>query len=259
MLKILSPALILGFAVTSSAFAAMPLITDDTGTQGAAGNQLEFSLGEDKTKDTAGFTAKSLQRPALTYTRGLTDTLDAYVAATWLKNTSDDPAVADATGSSNTGVGAKWRLFENERKTSFAVKATYFFPVSEDKQNKGLGDGEASWDGTLILSQELPFGSAHANIGFGKVGVKNDDDEKTTHVSVAPIFDLGESFKLAVDLGQDSSKPKGGVKTKTHYREVGAIYSPHKDVDLALGYIRTKVKDVAEVTRTITGGVTWRF
>lgn len=255
--KLVTPAT-LALLTCNSCFAAMPLITDDTGTQGAGGNQIEFSLAEEKSTD-ADVTSKSEQVPAVTLTRGVTDTIDIFVSTTWLRNSSDDPTVETEKGMSNSSIGAKWRLFENERKTSLALKAVYAFPVSEAKQNRGLGDGEASWDGTLILSQEMPFGSVHANAGFGKVGVKNGDDEKTTHLSVAPMFDLGETTKLVFDLGQDTSKPDGGEKSTSRYWEAGLIYAPSKAVDLALGYIRAKDKDSAVVTKTFTGGLTWRF
>ena len=36
--------------VSLSAFAFQPLITDDTGTQGEGGNQLEFSFNQDREK-----------------------------------------------------------------------------------------------------------------------------------------------------------------------------------------------------------------
>lgn len=58
--------------LSAQAFAFQPLITDDTGTQGAGGNQLEFSYGHDKTK-TAGESERVHSVP-VTYTRGLTDT-----------------------------------------------------------------------------------------------------------------------------------------------------------------------------------------
>ena len=259
MLKKLAPALAFSLVAASNGFAAMPLITDDTGTQGASGNQLELSVTQEKMKDAStGADTKSLQLPALSFTRGVSETIDVFVAATWLKNT-DNTSGATEKGSSNPSLGVKWRLFENERKTSVALKAVYAFPVSEEKQTKSLGDGKGSWDSTLILSQELPFGSAHANIGIGKIGVKNGNDEKTTHISVAPMFNVGESAKLVFDLGQDTAKADGANKSTTRYWEIGGIYSPSKDIDLAVGYVRSKLKNSEEITKAITAGLTWRF
>jgi len=262
MSKKIASALALLLVASGSSFGAMPLITDDTGTQGSGGNQLEVAYGEDKSKDpSTGLTDKALM-PSLTYTRGVTDTIDVFLGIGWVENKYGDvanPNFPETSGSSNPSLGAKWRFLETERKTSLALKAVYGHPVSEEKQNKDLGDGEASWDGTLILSQELGFGSAHANIGMGRVGVKNGDDEDTTHVSVAPMLDLGETAKLVFDFGQDTSKPKNGTKVTSVYWEVGGIYAPSKSVDLAIGFIQTKEKDSDIKTDTITGGVTWRF
>ena len=42
------------------------------------------------------------------------------------------------------------------------------------------------------------------------------------------------------------------------YVELGAIYSPSKDLDFALGVIRSLADGNARTTQ-VTAGVTWRF
>ena len=70
-------------ASAPAAFAFQPLITDDTGTQGSGGNQLEFSINEDQ-ENLAGDTTRTHVLQGV-YMRGLSDTLDVYIAAnhTW--------------------------------------------------------------------------------------------------------------------------------------------------------------------------------
>jgi hypothetical protein len=91
------------------AYAFHPLVTDDTGTQGTGGNQLE--VGMDYVDENPGH-ARAL---GITYTRGLTDTLDAFVGAAY--------QTSSPRGWGNVGVGLKWRFFEDEAsKFSLALK-----------------------------------------------------------------------------------------------------------------------------------------
>src|SRR5512134_3402934 len=62
------------FASSTAAF--QPLITDDTGTQGAGGNQVELALNRQEVKG-AGDTTITRTLP-LVFTRGITDALDLY-------------------------------------------------------------------------------------------------------------------------------------------------------------------------------------
>lgn len=51
----------------------------------------------------------------------------------------------------------------------------------------------------------------------------------------------------------------GGVTEQTRFGELGAIYAPNENTDLALCFIREKNRDTGTVTNTATVGVTWRF
>ena len=72
-----SAALFAAFAAFSTSSSALqPLITDDTGTQGEGGNQLEVSYGRDRIR-AGGETARVHSVPVV-YTYGLTETVDVY-------------------------------------------------------------------------------------------------------------------------------------------------------------------------------------
>ena len=90
-----------------------PLITDDTGTQGARGNQIEvaYSRAEDKE---AGVRTVTHYVP-LVYTRGITDALDLYAGSIYQRIAPPGPS-SDERGWSNTAIGAKWRFYENEAR-----------------------------------------------------------------------------------------------------------------------------------------------
>lgn len=252
MLKKLPVALAL--AASGSAFAAIPLVTDDTGTQGAGGNQIELAYTREKPKDGSPAKAKEI---SLVYTRGVTETLDLFIEKGHQKNI--DGTGASTSGYGNTVLGAKWRAWENEHKTSFGIKAAVALPVNETKENQGLGTGKTSYDALLILGQEMSWGVVNANLGFSREKFRDPSaDTDTTHFSVVPILNVGDQFKLALDLGIDRSKTDTATE-RSRYAEVGAIYAPRDDFELGLGYIRSTDEDSKLVTKTVTGGLTWRF
>ncbi len=54
------------------------------------------------------------------------------------------------------------------------------------------------------------------------------------------------------------TNPDRAAKSRMGYVELGAIYSPGKDLDLAVGIIRN-IMDGAARTTQVTAGLTWRF
>jgi hypothetical protein len=248
-------------SLVSSAAAFQPLLTDDTGTQGSGGNQIEGSYTRDRARS-AGETTTTRAASAV-YTRGVTDTLDLFVQANRTHIGSTDPTINSASGSGNASIGGKWRFFENEAsKTSLAIKPEIRLPVSAEKETNGLGVGRRSYGITGILTQELGFGAIHANLFAGHdhyretaAGLHNT----TQRLSVAPVWDVAEGWKLALDMGTQRDRA-GGVTTRTQLVEIGAIYSPNKDLDFAVGLIRRSDNvDPKTTTDSATAGVTWRF
>lgn len=243
-----------------SALAFQPLITDDTGTQGTGGNQLEFGMTEDKAVQ--GATTTKTRTVPLTYTRGVTDTLDLYVAGSSVRINSTNTA-ANAGGGGNPALGGKWRFYENEAsKTSLGFKQEFRLPVSTDKERLSLGVGKTSFSSTVILTQEVPFGAVHANLWSSRDRYEDtavNANATTTRFSVAPVWEVTEQFKLALDGGTETRRTDA-ASTRSRTLEVGAVYSPSKDLDFALGLIRKTDNAAARtVTNSVTGGVTWRF
>ncbi len=196
----------------------------------------------------------------LGYTRGLTDTIDVFAEIGYV---SVDPDGASKEGGmGNSVIGMKWRFYENEKsKTSLAIKPEIALPVSASSEAKGLGNGETSYALTAILSQELSFGAVHVNVGqsWDRYDDPLSSDEDTLMFSVAPVWDVSEKWKLALDLGTAKTSG-GGADSRTNFVEVGAIYAPNENMDLAFGVIRAKDDQSPSATTTsFTAGVTWRF
>lgn len=255
------PAVIAALAAFSSPSSALqPLITDDTGTQGSGGNQLEVSYSHDRTR-VAGETER-VQSVPVVYTYGLTDTVDIFASIAYSRIRNDIPS-GDASGLGNTVIGAKWRFFENEETgTSLAIKPELAVPVSAHRESDGLGTGKTSGNLTFILSQEAPFGAVHFNAGLGRDRFRHSNETPNTdyrRFSVAPVWDVSEQWKLAFDLGTEHARADGHT-VRSRFGEVGAIYSPSKDLDVAIGYIRTTDSESPKSkTNSVTAGLTWRF
>jgi len=248
------------FLLPAIASAFQPLVTDDTGTQGAAGNQVEAAYN--RTVDKATGTRDVTHEVPLTFTRGVTDALDLYAGLSNQRIVPTAPATVEH-GWSNTFFGAKWRFYENEAaKLSFAFKPEIQFPVSKSKEARGLGTARTSYSVGLLMTQETGFGAVHANLVAARVNHADDalnTAERRAHyrLSVAPVWDVAEGWKLALDAGL-MTNPDRAARARTGYVELGAIYSPGKDLDLALGIVRN-VRDGSASTTQVMLGITGRF
>jgi hypothetical protein len=246
--------------LSGAALALQPLITDDTGTQGEAGKQVEVGF-VDKQASLAGDTTRTRTLP-LVFTLGVTETLDLYLGITPTMIRSSVPGV-DADGPGNTALGVKWRFFENEGSgTSLAVKPEIRLPVSSGHEAAGLGAGATSYGLALILSQDVSFGAIHFNLAGARDEFSAGSLQplaNSLRASVAPVWDINEQWKLALEVGSESVSSAGDTTT-TQFVQLGAIYSPTKDLDLALGILRNNDNATPQTsTTTATMGLTWRF
>ena len=247
----LAYALCLATWLPAAAWAYQPLISDDTGTQGSGGNQLELSYNHARS-DVLGSVTTNRAIP-FTYTRGLSDNLDLFAGV--VRTTSPEH------GWGNAGVGAKWRFYEDAAsKLSLAVKPTVLLPVSAAQEARGLGLGKTSYGLAFIASKETGFGELHFNLAAERdnyADATTPDRRNLWRVSVAPVWALAKGFKVALDLGLQIN-PDPAEKSRMGYVELGLVYSPSEDLDLALG-LTHDVMDGTVRSNYATLGVTWRF
>jgi hypothetical protein len=243
----------------ASGWAFQPLITDDTGTQGAGGNQIEVAYFRIVEK-LAGSKDVTTEFPTV-YTRGITDTLDLFIGVSPLRS-APEHARAER-GLSNVAVGAKWRFYENETsKLSVALKPDVQVPVSKSREARGLGTADFSYGLGVLVTKETGFGAVHANLAFDRVNYDDDalnaaERRTLVRLSAAPVWDVTEQWKLALDAGIVTN-PDRAERRFMGYAEIGAIYSPTRNVDLSVGLLRN-LRDGAVRTTFFTAGITARF
>ncbi|MDR2925164.1 MAG: hypothetical protein LBU76_04340 [Azoarcus sp.] len=243
-------------AFSPASMALQPLITDDTGTQGSGGHQLEFSYSHDRTRSD-GAVERADFVPA-TYTYGLAETLDIYGGVAYGRIRASGES---ASGFSNAVFGLKWRFFDSgDSGTSLALKPEVVLPVSQQREEEGFGVGKTSGALTIILSQDVSFGSVHFNAGMGRDRCRHPENDSTNrHFSVAPIWDISERWKLALDVGFDQYRSNGET-SRAKYGEIGVIFAPAENLELAAGFIRTLGSgNPKPTTSSVVAGVTWRF
>lgn len=241
-----------------TAQAMQPLITDDTGTQGSGGQQIELSYTHDRT-GSEGETSQTHGATA-SYTYGLVDSLDVFVQPGYAHEEGG------AHGWGNTVTGAKWRFYgDADSGTSLALKGELALPVSKRRENEGLGTGRTSGAATLILSQQVPFGFIHFNAAVERDRYRSALDQAgETHwrLSAAPVWDVAEHWQLALDVGYESIHA-GGDSGHSRFAEIGVVYSPIESLSLALGVIRQNGRapgaDSNAHTTSATAGATWHF
>ena len=257
--------LMLAAVVAAPAAAFQPLVTDDTGTQGTGGNQLEIAYARQR-QTTSGSVERVVTRTnPLVIARGIGDTLDLYLGAASQRIATTDAGggTTQESGWGNVAIGVKWRFFEDEKSGfSLGVKPEVQWPVSDDKEMRGLGAGRASWGTALLASQKTGFGELHFNLAAGHTGYALESSRAANRsgqwrASVAPVWQVAEKLKLAIDFGI-MTNPDRTKRANKAFALLGAVYSPGEDVDIAFGLSReNQGNEVTAVQGQV--GLTWRF
>jgi hypothetical protein len=262
------------------ALAFEPLNTDDAGTVKAGGNQIEqyfFFINR-----SAGTQSVDIITPGeeysgnadarafpFTYTRGLSETVEASFATTYYKQPS-----GNYSRFSNYVFATKWRFHEDsENGYAMAIKPTVILPSSKQQQVNGLGLAAVNYGFNFITSKYWDEFEVHVNASYMRspyntnYSIGHTADNSRTNIvlaSIAPVWSVYQNVKLALDLGATTNPPVT-QQYWTYYGLVAGIFSLTDSVDLGISYMRTVLNfgDIfaaqqAASTRTELG-ITWRF
>lgn len=248
--------------MAGAAFGAHPLITDDTGTQGAGKFQLEINseFAYDKERE-EGVTIKETGGEVATIlSYGITENIDIVLGTPyqWFRVKEDGSIIAKEDGLSDVSLEAKWRFYEKEGM-SFALKPGITLPTGDE--DKGLGNGRASYGLVFITTKELEPWTFHFNLGYTHNEYKlNADDEANRkgiwHVSLASEVEAGKDFKIVGNIGVERNPDK---ESNTHPAFIlgGVIYSLTENLDINAGVKGGLNKP--ETDLTFLAGIALRF
>lgn len=249
---------------TAPAFAAMPLITDDTGTQGKGAFQVE--LGTEASRDEDSVDGVSVRTTggelSTVLSCGLSDRIDlvAGVPLYWSEAREEGATVSDEDGFGDLSLQLKWRFFETGDKTlSLALKPGITLPTGDEE--KGFGNGRVSGEATLIATRAFDSHAVHINLGYARneYRLENDRNESKNDIwraSLAGEVAVAKRITAVADIGIETNQDRED-HTAPAYLLGGLIYSASDTIDLDVG-IRGGLND-AETDTSIMAGATMRF
>jgi Putative MetA-pathway of phenol degradation len=220
-------------------YSAHPLLTEDTGTQGKGGWQLELNGERNRDEGVRGAQAEA----KLTY--GVTDAMDVAVAAPFQD-------LGAERGMGDTVVELKWRFWERG-PLSLGLQPGLTLPSARD--GLGLGAGRATWGGLLIASYEGERWAFHTHAGYRRNRNTLGERESLTQVAGAVLFKATEQVRPLLDFSR-STNPDPASRTALRETVLGVIWQVTKDLDLDAGYRRG---NSPAIDRALMAGVTLRW
>ncbi len=214
------------------AHAAHPLITEDTGTQGAGRTQIELTAEHAHDHD-HGVQEQAWRYAAVT-AYGLQDTLDVLVTVPYVRERVDDGTVGRASGIGDVGVDLKWRFYESGI-WSAALKPGLVLPTGDDRH--GLGAGRVGYGAYLVTSADLAPWVVHVHVGYLRHRNTLGERDGIRHFSLATTRDIGR-WRLVADIGTTTAADRARTRDPA-FLIGGIIYALQPDIDLDAGYKRS--------------------
>ncbi len=229
--------------------AAHPLVTDDTGTQGTGNWQFEANTDHTRSRASGATTWDRELNVALT--RGMSDTLDLAVNVPWLHHSATGESTEDGVG--DVTVLAKWRFHDNGHGWTLGLRPEITLPTGSE--SRGLGNGRATTSLTLLSQVASGPWTWLANAGYTYNDNRQGDRKDLWAASTAVLYNLGERWTLAADIGAArGAAPGSGSET---FGLVGAIYHLDENTDLDIGWRRNRSDDPS--SHTVGVGYTRRW
>lgn len=247
---------------SSNAFAAHPLITDDAGTQGKGKFALEINSEFNREKETVdGITVKETgSEVAAIVSYGFIDNADIVLGIPyqWTKTKEDGEVTSDEDGIGEMSVEIKWRFFEKEG-LGFALKPGITLPTGDEE--KGLGNGRASYGLMFITTKEIESWAFNLNLGYmhNEYDRREDEDanrKEIWHASLATQTEVIKNLTAVANIGVERNPDK---ESNTHPAFVlgGLIYSITENFDIDAGIKAGLNKP--ETDLTFLAGMAMRF
>ncbi|OGW27259.1 MAG: hypothetical protein A2X59_07490 [Nitrospirae bacterium GWC2_42_7] len=226
-------------------YAAHPLITDDTGTQGKGKFQMEVNA---EYASDSGNTETAL---GVSLSAGLLENLDAVIGLPYifLKEKDDAGEWGREDGISDLSVSLKWRFYERDG-LSFAVKPGMTLPTGDEEE---LGEGKATYSLFLITTKELEPFTLHLNLGY----IANRKEVRDIwHFCMAGEYAATKRLKIVGNIGGETN-PDSASSVHPLFVLGGLIYKLTDSFDIDFGVKAGLNK--AEADYTLLAGIAFRF
>ena len=220
--------------------AGYPLITEDTGTQGSGGWQLEGVTERQHERGTGMRTSSDTL--ALSY--GISSEVDVQGVLPWYQGGSQ--------GTGDPEISLKWRFFQHGA-FSAGVKPAITIPVGDP--DDGAGTGRPTWAVTLIASCDI--GPLAINADLKYLRNNNTVDERTSigEGSVGALYRVGPVRLVADYTRETPTDPAIGESAR--YRVIGLQWLLRQDFGLGFGYKRGSHGATIEDSWILGASVRW--
>ena len=244
--------LVIILAFTADTFAVIPLITDDTGTQGKGSFQLEL-LGQYGQDSEESITAKNADL-LTTLTYGIIDSVDIILNVPYRAWRIEDPgSMVKGDGVTDLAIEAKWR-FHEQGGLSFALKPGFTIPTGDEQE--GLGAGRMRYYLIFIATKKMKPWEFDMNLAYIRNENTVGERKNIWFASFDTQIEVIENLKLALDAGV-ATNPDSSSNTPLAFILGGLIWSLRENFDIGLGVKGGLTKPETDVA--VRGGITWRF
>lgn len=225
--------------LSRNAYSAHPLNTEDTGTQGSGGWQLELNGERNRDEGVRGAQALTV----LSY--GVAENLDVQAGLPW-QDLGDERGIGDAL------VAIKWRFWE-QGPFSLGTRAGFLFPTADEQ--RGLGNGKTNFAALLIGSYEGERWLFHAHAGYRDNRNTLGNRASLTELSAAVLYKLTEQIRPLLDVSR-LTNPDPASDQALQNVVLGVIWQATKQLDLDAGL---RFGNQPAIDRALMLGVTLRW
>jgi hypothetical protein len=248
-------------SLSAAVYAANPLATDDTGTQGRMKLQAETNAEFGWDRDSGNGTTVRADSQALNavITAGVVDPLDLILAFpfSWQQVTDNGMKTYDHGGLNDISLALKWRFMEIG-PASLAIRPTVTFPSGDF--SRGLGNGRPAYGATLISTVEYKPATFSANVGYTHQKYtdagRDVSRENLWNLSLAGTIEVLTGLQFAAEIGTASNASKASSDWPA-FVTGGVIYSVIDNLDLSLG-IKVGLSS-PETDLTLLPGISFKF
>lgn len=213
-----------GLVLANRAFAAHPLQTEDTGTQGVGNVEIENGMLWLHNADSRSFT----YQPQFSY--GVLPVLDLIVQPSFQR--THDVGGDAQSGFGDTNLDAKWRFY-GSAPWSLGVRAG--FQLATSAHGTGLPHGTVGTHEVLVLTYDEAPITVYGNLGLTQNPAGSDQRRQIVTTSSALLWTVNEHLILTTELAT-------GMDTDPNHRDwpatslAGLIWTVMPGLDSDLGY-----------------------